>query len=74
MNVKVIFDLITTGLSVIEILTAAQKDAGPAIKALTSLVSNAKAGTLTKEQITQTRVVLDRLIETFNEPLADESA
>ncbi len=67
-----ILDLVMKGVQVIKVLVDAAEDAGPAIKAVTNLITGAQAGTLTQDQIDETEKVLDAMIAEFNEPLEDE--
>ncbi len=69
MDISAILDLVTKGLGVINTLVTVGKDALPAIKVVTDLVSGAKAGTVTADQLDQTEATLDAMIEDFNKPI-----
>jgi hypothetical protein len=66
MNADQIFDLIQKGLTVIGTVIEAGQSAAPALDALQKLVTGAKTGSVTSEQLAQTEAVLDTLIENFN--------
>lgn len=70
MDVGAILDLVVKGLGVIGTLVAVGRDAAPAIKVMTDLVTGAKAGTVTDEQLAATEATLDGMIADFNEPMA----
>ncbi len=65
-----IMDLVLKGLGVISTLVTAGKNAAPAIKVVTDLVTGAKAGTVTDDQLTATEALLDSMINDFNTPIA----
>ncbi len=69
MDISAILDLVTKGLGVINTLVTVGKDALPAIKVVTDLVSGAKAGTVTADQLDQTEATLDAMIADFNTPI-----
>ncbi len=69
MDIAAILDLVTKGLGVINTLVTVGKDALPAIKVVTDLVSGAKAGTVTADQLDQTEATLDAMIEDFDKPI-----
>ncbi len=69
MDIAAVLALVTKGLGIIETLIAVGKDAGPAIKAVTELVSGAQAGTVTDQTLAQTEANLDALISDFNQPI-----
>ncbi len=69
MDIAAILDLVTKGLGVINTLVTVGKDALPAIKVVTDLVSGAKAGTVTADQLDQTEATLDAMIADFNTPI-----
>jgi len=69
MDITAILDLVTKGLGVINTLVTVSKDALPAIKVVTDLVSGAKAGTVTADQLDQTEATLDAMIADFNTPI-----
>ncbi len=69
MDIAAVLDLVTKGLGVINTLVTVGKDALPAIKVVTDLVTSAKTGTVTDEQLAQTEANLDALISDFNEPI-----
>lgn len=66
MNAIAIFDLVQKGLTTIGVLIEAGQNAAPAIDALMKVVTGAKTGSVTPEQLTQTEALLDRLIADFN--------
>ncbi len=69
MDIAAVLALVTKGLGIIETLIAVGKDAGPAIKAVTELVSGAQDGTVTDQTLAQTEANLDALISDFNQPI-----
>jgi len=69
MDITAILDLVTKGLGVINTLVTVGKDALPAIKVVTDLVTGAKAGTVTPDQLDQTEATLDAMIADFNTPI-----
>ncbi len=69
MDVGAILDLIVKGLGVVGTLVAVGRDAAPAIKVLTDLVTGAQTGSVTDEQLAQTEATLDSMIADFNEPM-----
>lgn len=69
MNYVAILALIEKGLTVVEAIYQAGKDAAPAIIAIKDLVTGAQQGTLTDEQIASTEALLDGLIADFNVPI-----
>lgn len=66
MDYIAILALIEKGLTVVEAIYAAGKDAAPAIVAIKDLVTGAQEGTLTDDQIASTESLLDGLIADFN--------
>lgn len=70
MNIVAIFDLVTKGLGVVDTLITAGRDAAPAIKVVTDLVSGAKTGTVTDAELTASEAALDQMITDFNQPIA----
>ncbi len=66
MNAAEIFSLIQKGLTVAGTLIEAGQSAAPAIEALQKLVTGAKVGHVTAEQLDQTEALLDKLIADFN--------
>lgn len=70
MNPMLIMDLVLKGLGVISTLIAVGANAMPAIKVISDLVTGAKEGTVTDEQLAQTEATLDALIDDFNKPMA----
>jgi len=69
MDIALVLDLAMKGLSVANTLINVGKNAAPAIHAVKELISGAKAGTLTDDDLTEVEAVLDSLIEDFNAPL-----
>lgn len=70
MEMAAILELVVKGLGVASTLIAVGKDAAPAIKVLTDLVTGAQAGTVTDEQLAATEATLDAMIDDFNQPMA----
>lgn len=70
MNAAAIFDLVLKGMAVISTLISIGASAAPAIKVISDLVTGAKNGTVTDDQLAQTEATLDALIEDFNTPMA----
>lgn len=64
-----ILDLVVKGLGVVGTLLAVGRDAAPAIGVLTNLVTGAKEGTVTADQLASTEATLDGMIADFNTPL-----
>lgn len=69
MDILAILALVEKGLGVIQIAMQAGKDAAPAINALKDLLTGAKNGTVTAEQLAATEAVLDQQIDEFNQDL-----
>ncbi len=69
MDYVAIFGLIEKGLTVIKALYDAEQNAEPAIKATLELVTGAKHGVVTDDQLTATENLLDGLITDFNLPM-----
>lgn len=70
MDIASILELVVKGLGVVNTLVTVGKDAAPAIKVLTNLVTGAQAGTVTDEQLAATEATLDAMIDDFNQPMA----
>lgn len=70
MNPMLIMDLVLKGLGVVSTLITVGANAMPAIKVISDLVTGAKEGTVTDEQLAQTEATLDALIDDFNKPMA----
>ncbi len=66
MNAAEIFSLIQKGLTVVGTLIEAGQSAAPAIEALQRVVTGAKVGSVTPEQLAQTEAVLDQLMADSN--------
>lgn len=66
MDVAAILLLVEKGISVISTLISAGQSAEPAIAALLKLISGAKTGTVTPEEIAATEALLDKQIDDFN--------
>ncbi len=71
MDVAAILLLIEKGITVIGTLVEAGKSAAPAIAALLNLISGAKAGTVTQEEMDATDALLDQQLADFNADLPD---
>ncbi len=69
MDIMAILALIEKGISVISMLETAGQAIAPAVKVVTDLVSGAKAGTVTLQQLNDTETALDGLIADFNTPI-----
>lgn len=69
MDIMAVLLLIEKGIAVAEVLIAAAKDAGPAFQAIKDLITGAKKGTVTDQQLTDTEALLDSLIADFNTDL-----
>lgn len=69
MDPLTIFTLIEKGIAVAEVLIKAGQNAGPAFQALRDLITGAKTGTVTEEEIFKTEALLDKLIADFNADL-----
>ena len=70
MDIAAILDLVMKGIGVVSTLITVGKDAAPAIKVLTDLVSGAQDGTVTDEQLAETEATLDAMLADFNKPIA----
>jgi hypothetical protein len=66
MDIAAILALIEKGLTVVGAIVEAGQEAAPAIKALTELVTGARQGTVTDDQIAQCEALLDKLVADFN--------
>ncbi len=69
MDVTAIFNLVSKGITIVSALIEAEQDAEPALKAIGALVTGAKAGTVTQEDLDKTEALLDSLIADFNTDL-----
>jgi hypothetical protein len=69
MDIAAILDLVVKGLGVVSTLIAVGSNAAPAIKVITDLVTGAKAGTVTDDQLAATEKVLDDMIDDFDQPI-----
>lgn len=70
MDMTAVLSAIEKGLSIISALTASEKKIEPALKVLFDLVTNAKAGDVTDDQLAQVEATLDAMIDDFNSPMA----
>lgn len=70
MDPVLIMDLVLKGLGVVSTLITVGANAMPAIKVISDLVTGAKEGTVTDEQLVQAEATLDALIDDFNKPMA----
>lgn len=66
MDVAAIFATIERGLAVANALGG---DSAPVLKVIGNLVTGAKDGTVTDEQLAETEAMLDQLITEFNQPI-----
>lgn len=69
MDILAVLGLIEKAVSVASVLIAAAKDAGPALQAIKDLITGAKQGKVTDQQLADTEALLDSLIEDFNQDL-----
>lgn len=69
MDMFVVLDLINRGITIAEALIKAGKDAGPAFERIKNVVTGARDGTVTDEELEELETLLDQLIEEFNVPL-----
>lgn len=69
MDIAAILELVVKGLGVVNTLVNVGKDAAPAIKVITDLVTGAQSGAVTDEQLAQTEATLDAMIDDFNQPM-----
>lgn len=69
MDAAAVFDLITKGIGVAEVLIKAEQDAGPALRSIRDLAAGGKAGTVTQADLDSCEALLDQLIEDFNAEL-----
>lgn len=72
MDIAAILALIAKGITIIDTLVQAGKDAAPAIKALSDVVSGAQKGTVTDADLDATETLLDSLIADFNTEMPPE--
>jgi hypothetical protein len=70
MDIAAILDLVLKGLGVVSTLVSVGMSAEPAIKVIADLVTGAKSGTVTDQQLTDAEATLDGLIADFNTPIA----
>ena len=70
MDVMAILALVQKGLSIVEAIYEAGKDAAPAIIALKDLITGAQNDTITDEQIAGIEALLDQMISDFNLDIA----
>lgn len=66
MDIIAILALVEKGITIAEALLSAGQSAVPAFDALKNLITGAKAGTVTQEQLDATETLLDQLIADFN--------
>lgn len=71
MDVMAILALIDKGITVASVLISAAKDAGPALTAIKDLVTGAKQGVVTEQQLADTEALLDSLVADFNTDLPE---
>lgn len=69
MDVMQILGLVEKGMGIISTLITVGEDAMPAVNVVKDLVTGAKAGTVTPDQLTATETQLDALISDFNKPI-----
>lgn len=66
MDIIAILALIEKGITIAQALLAAGQSAVPAFEALKNLITGAKNGTVTDDQLNETETLLDQLISDFN--------
>jgi hypothetical protein len=71
MDVMAILTLIAKGVSIVEMAIEAGKNAAPAIEIVKNLITGAKTGTMTQEELDSIEAQLDAAIDEFNEPIPD---
>lgn len=69
MDMFAILDLINKGITIVEALVKAGKDAAPAFERLKTVIIGARDGTITDEELEELETLLDQMIEDFNVPL-----
>jgi hypothetical protein len=69
MDIMTILDLVAKGVGVISTLAQSAQDVAPAVKVVTDLLSGAKAGTVTDQQLMDAETALDKMISDFNAPI-----
>ena len=69
MDVIAILGLVAKGVSVIEMLIDAGRNAAPAIKVVKDAITGAQAGTITDDELLALEAQLDSQIAEFNEPI-----
>lgn len=69
MNALAIFALIEKGITVAEVLLKAGQSAAPAFEALKNLLTGAKSGTVSDDEIAKTEALLDSQLAEFNQDI-----
>lgn len=69
MDMSAVLSTIEKGLSIISALTVSGKEIEPALKVLFDLVTNAKTGDVTDDQLAKAEASLDAIIDDFNTPM-----
>lgn len=69
MDVMAILTLVAKGVSVVEMLIDAGKNAAPAINVVKNLITGAQQGTITDEELASLEAQLDAQIDDFNTPI-----
>lgn len=72
MDIAAILALIERGISIVSVAIEAGQNAKPAIEAVMNLITGAKAGTITAEDLAKTEALLDGMIAEFNAPLPED--
>lgn len=66
MDVMKVFEVVSKGLAVVEMLATAGKDVIPALTVVKNLVTGAQAKSVTDAQLTDAEAILDKQIDDFN--------
>lgn len=66
MDVAQILTLVSKGITIASALLEAGQNAAPALAAIGNLVTGAKTGSVTQEELDKTEALLDKLLSDFN--------
>lgn len=66
MDITAILTLVSKGITIANALIEAGQNAAPALTAIGNLVTGAKKGAVTQEELDKTEALLDALIADFN--------
>ena len=69
MDFAATFALIERGLTIVSTLIEAGRDAAPALKAISDLVTGAATGKVDDDLLAKTEALLDKEIADFNDPI-----